>query len=933
MKRNLIMLGILIGWALSLRAQISGPSTVGAGQAATWTNNAAAANSYTWSPQPTSQPAAASLTATSVSSAKFGANMTMDNADYPSIWNDNGHWYAFTISYGVDPNAGATLYRLDLGSDPTPSNNNASNTVTVFNLATLGLSGSNGELVHSVAFDPVAKTWHLFWFNTGVAGSTLKIKRLDFGTSLANTPGTATDVQVQSSVAFGIQAAQSKFVRASNGDFIWFLGNRWGGPVRVNFGQNITNTAPVIDWLPGTITAGTGIGSNIGRSSALDVVRQDGKWYLFCSTTDGGNNLWRIDFGSDLAGTPTAVTGLGTFPFDLSFGLQVVPSHCGDEYYGFILAGGSIYRLNFGNDLTSVPSSQQIGTGGQKGLPGMAGNSGLFAYTCKDSLYAVMGGWHGHGIYSLRLPYSYNGNMPVHKTPDDNTFTHTYNTVGTYELTTVLNLNGGGASVYCYTVNVVQPRPAQPGPFTAAPSSVCRGQGSVTYRVPAVSGATAYHWYYTGSNVTYSSATSDTFNSLTFSGTATSGLLRVWAVKGSDSSALSRDSAITVNALPSITISPATAAVCAGQSVTLTASGATTYSWSHSGGSNAAATYTPATTTTYTVTGTSLGCSATGTRQVTVNVLPVTQVTAGGATDICAGDSVVLTASGSGYTYVWKDGSGAVAGNGQQYKAHATGSYRVIATDAGSGCKDSTQPVSVTVHSRPQVSLTPGDTAFCEGGMVQLSVSTADTGLTYRWKNGTATIPLATADFLEVSETGIYMVVAGRAQVAACEDSTNEVQVTVHPLPVADVAWDGLLLHAVPGYASYQWLTGTQPVPGATDSTFQPLSDGGYAVTVTDSNGCSNTSQVYNLTVGVDDITALAAQVRVYPNPAREMIYIETPVAVHVYITSLEGRMLFKRGNVSGKLDIGAVPPGLYLLTVTDLNGTHLRTEKLLKVE
>src|SRR5690606_22956932 len=224
----------------------------------------------------------------------------------------------------------------------------------------------------------------------------------------------------------------------------------------------------------------------------------------------------------------------------------------------------------------------------------------------------------------------------------------------------------------------------------------------------------------------------------------------------------------------------------------------------------------------------------------------------------------------------------------------------------------------------------PGDTAFCDGGRVVLEVASLDTGLTYRWKDGSATIPMASASFLEISETGVYSVVVGRSQVANCEDSTNEVAVTVHPLPVADITWDGALLHATPGHASYQWHTGGQPVPGATDSVYAPLSAGGYSVTVTDDNECIETSPVYNVTLDVDDLVALNRQIAVYPNPAGQTVYIASPVAVSVSLSSAAGKLLLRKDNVQ-KIDLGHFAEGVYMLRIMDQNGALIRYEKLIR--
>jgi len=80
---------------------------------------------------------------------------------------------------------------------------------------------------------------------------------------------------------------------------------------------------------------------------------------------------------------------------------------------------------------------------------------------------------------------------------------------------------------------------------------------------------------------------------------------------------------LTVNAAPSVSITPTTPSICNGGSATLTASGGTSYLWSNSETTDAT-TVAPTTTTSYTVTVTnSNGCTATGSRSVTVSQLSI----------------------------------------------------------------------------------------------------------------------------------------------------------------------------------------------------------------------------------------------------------------------------------------------------------------------
>lgn len=101
---------------------------------------------------------------------------------------------------------------------------------------------------------------------------------------------------------------------------------------------------------------------------------------------------------------------------------------------------------------------------------------------------------------------------------------------------------------------------------------------------------------------------------------------------------------VTVNPLPNVDAG-ATQSVCPGGSVTLSGSGAATYTWNNGVTNNTP--FTPVATTLYTVTGTDANqCSATDT--VTVFISPTTPVTitASGPTTICQGNPLTLTANG-----------------------------------------------------------------------------------------------------------------------------------------------------------------------------------------------------------------------------------------------------------------------------------------------
>jgi hypothetical protein len=117
--------------------------------------------------------------------------------------------------------------------------------------------------------------------------------------------------------------------------------------------------------------------------------------------------------------------------------------------------------------------------------------------------------------------------------------------------------------------------------------------------------------------------------------------------------------AITVNPLPTITVSGSTT-VCNGGSVTQTLSGATSYSLNGSSTTTNVLMLNPTSTTTYSIMGVdNNGCAGSATTTVNVRALPTVSLSTTSAT-ICVGESATITASGAS-SYVWSGVSGTSA--------------------------------------------------------------------------------------------------------------------------------------------------------------------------------------------------------------------------------------------------------------------------------
>lgn len=111
---------------------------------------------------------------------------------------------------------------------------------------------------------------------------------------------------------------------------------------------------------------------------------------------------------------------------------------------------------------------------------------------------------------------------------------------------------------------------------------------------------------------------------------------------------------VTLAASPTVIASASQNTICPGQSTSLTASGANTYSWSNLF-TQASQQVSPSVTTVYNVTGSSNGCSATVSLTITVNPMPAVSIAAS-ATQMCNGEAAILTASGA-QSYTWSGGA------------------------------------------------------------------------------------------------------------------------------------------------------------------------------------------------------------------------------------------------------------------------------------
>ncbi len=292
---------------------------------------------------------------------------------------------------------------------------------------------------------------------------------------------------------------------------------------------------------------------------------------------------------------------------------------------------------------------------------------------------------------------------------------------------------------------------------------------------------------------------------------------------------------VIVNPIPNVSASASSTNICAGQSVTLSATGAGSYTWNPGGLVGTPVIVTPLVPTLYSVVGLSSGCTGSASVVVIVNPAPTLNVNAS-ASSICVGGSVTFTATG-GTSYTWQPG-GSTA-NPLTVSPLASTVYTVTGT-SGPGCAG-TQTIGVTVNSLPNVSISASSNPICSGASATLNATGATN---YTWSTG----PTGPAIAVSPVSTTVYSVIGSNG--SGCSASAN-FTLTVNPSPAVSISASsptvcagftvGLLGIGAPSFTWFPGGTTGNPI------VVTPLASTIY--TAIGSNGACTSSATINITM------------------------------------------------------------------------------------
>jgi len=480
------------------------------------------------------------------------------------------------------------------------------------------------------------------------------------------------------------------------------------------------------------------------------------------------------------------------------------------------------------------------------------------------------------------------------------------------------NAGAIGNNLYIDNINI-NGVPAQDPPipnFSTDNSTICEG-GTVTFTDQSTANITSWNWSFPGGTPSTSTAQNPT---VTYPTSGTYDVtLEVTNSFGTETITMTNE--ITVNSLPTVSVTSPTSAICAGDNVQLTASGANTYTWNNGLGSGSVKTVSPTTTTTYEVTGSNgAGCNDVQSITITVEPNPVVTATATNST-ICIGQSTTISASGAD-TYTWDNGLG--AGTSHSVSPSTTTVYNVIGETSAAGCTGSTSLV-INVEDVPNINASASNIDLCEGESTTLSANGASS---YTWSPGTGLNSVSGSSVIATpTSTTTYTVVGSNS----CGNDSQSLTINVSPNPPAPVIsqnGNDLTVVLQPGQ-SVEWMLNGNVV--GTSSTITMTESGQYTAIVTNEFGCSSSTSgnFEQDTTGVEE-NEISNELVIYPNPSKGIVNLKiTGFESEVRLTVVDaiGRVVVASKFVedNSKINLSQFETGIYTFIFSTENTQFIR--------
>jgi len=482
------------------------------------------------------------------------------------------------------------------------------------------------------------------------------------------------------------------------------------------------------------------------------------------------------------------------------------------------------------------------------------------------------------------------------------------------------NAGNVGNNLYVDNINIDGVPSLDPpiASFTTNNNTICEGE-TVQFTDQSTAQITTWNWIFPGGTP---NASTDQNPAVTYNTSGTYDvILEVTNANGTTTQTFTNE--ITVNSDPNLAVSATTVQICAGQSTTMTATGANSYSWDNGLGNGANKTVSPVTTTTYTVTG-SNGANCQAQETITIEVLPAPNVdVVATETVICQGEETTITASGGDF-YTWNNG---LSGSNEHTVSPNQSTVYTVTGFNTANCSNQAS-ILVEVQTEPVVQISASSTTICEGESASLSASGATS---YSWTPAAGiTNPNSSGVNVSPTTTTTYTVEGTNN----CGVDTESITINVVPLPDEPVIvqnGNDLTVNTNPGETVDWYLNGDYIGSG---NTIGMQGSGNYEAVVSNENGCEEASNGdFDQTSSLADLS-MDSDVILFPNPTNGEFTVRITGLnedVSVTITDAVGRVIqntilipaLNQNDVN--FDLTGVVKGIYMVVFEGTTGTFTK--------
>ncbi len=585
-------------------------------------------------------------------------------------------------------------------------------------------------------------------------------------------------------------------------------------------------------------------------------------------------------------------------------GTYVYQTESGQTNYDWtVSAGGAVNDLGDGrievtwNDATSNPQTVSVNYENAAGCLATAATStnvtvypiptvGLSGDTpvCNNSV-GTYRTESGKSNYAWTVP----AEGTVQSNDMDGTITVVWTTPGVYTISVNYEESAAGcraanATEFDVTVN------AQPTPSILTGDLTPCANSSVTYTTESGSGESNWSWVVTGGTI---SGPADQASVVVDWGVAGAGSISVnYDNSNGCSASTATNVPVTIEALPTVTLSGSTDVCVGGTYSYQTESGQTNYDWTVSAGGTIndlgdgriEVTWNDATSNPQTVSvnyENTAGCLATAATSTNVTVYPIPTVGLSGDTPVCNNSVGTYRTESGKSNYAWTvPVEGTVQSNdmdGTITVLWTTPGFHTISVNyqesaAGCSAANATE-FDVTVNAQPTPSILTGDLTPCANSSVTYTTESGSGESNWSWvvTGGTINGPADQSSVIVdwgVAGAGSISVNYDNSDGCSASTATN-VPVTIQALPTVtlsgatDVCLGGNYIYQTEsGQSNYDWTV-------SAGGTVNDLGDGRIEVTWNDATSNPQSVSVnYENTAGCLAAAATSANVNVNPIPA-----------------------------------------------------------------